>query len=302
MPSSPQNSIFGNLQAYKFHIRPTAQRLFGDSSQIKKTKHQQNVQHLLRILMLGGSGTTWDMAKIMVLNDISKVRTREKNYRRLLIGRVDRGKSSEGILQLGLVVKDGKSFKRAPADKYRLSLHGILYSLDVLRPTNNEIDILSSKYSHVLPKVFGKWDYLKPIIGKDLYNLKILAKGELLDDQKSAEFSSFPFHELMLFLTMKYSKNLASISEHDLADQISFWFYTSLLYNSKLHLDKRRRTLGVKKLMQIFQDDEDLAKWYVSFFNETKAFYKEGLQILNLTTIFPKNIQSWSKHSHLTTK
>jgi len=184
MPLSFQNGIFGNLQAYKFHIRPTAQRLFGDFSQIKKTKHQQNIQHLLRILMLSGTGTTWDMAKVMVLNDISRVRTREKNYRRLLIGRVDRGKSSEGILQLGLVVKDGKSFKRAPADQYRLSLHGILYCLDTLKPTNNEIDIISSKYSHILPKVFGKWDYLKSIIGKDLYNLKILAKGMLLDDQK----------------------------------------------------------------------------------------------------------------------
>lgn len=295
MPLSSQKGVFGNLQAYKFHIRPAAQRLFGDFSQTK-TKHQQNVQHLLRILMLSGTGTTWDLAKVIVLNDISKVRTREKNYRRLLIGRVDRGKSSQGILQLGLVVKDGKSFKRAPADQYRLSLHGILYSLDILRPTNNEIDILSSKYAHILPKVFGKWDYLKSIIGKDLYNLKILAKGMLLDDQKSAEFSSFPFHELMLYLTIKYSKNLEHISEQDLADQISFWFYTSLLYNPKLHLDKRKRTLGVKKLMKIFQDDEELAKWYVSFFNETKAFYKEGLQILNLTTIFPKNIQNWSKH------
>ena len=297
MPLSSQNGIFGNLQAYKFHIRPTAQRLFGDFSQIKKTKHQQNVQQLLRILMLSGTGTTWDLAKVMVLNDISKVRTREKNYRRLLLGRVDRGKSSDGILQLGLVVKDGKSFKRAPADRYRLSLHGILYCLDTLKPTNSEMDILSLKYSHILPNVFGKWNYLKPIIGKDLYNLKILAQGMLLDDQKSAEFSSFPFHELMLFLTSKYSKNLSSISEHDLADQISFWFYTSLLYNPKLNLDKRKRTLGVKKLMRIFQDDEELAKWYMSFFNETKAFYKEGLQILNLTTIFPKNIQNWSKHS-----
>ena len=296
MPLSSQNGIFGNLQAYKFHIRPTAQRLFGDLSQTK-TKHQQNVQHLLRILMLNGTGTTWDLAKVIVLNDISKVRTREKNYRRLLIGRVDRGKSSEGILQLGLVVKDGKSFKRAPADQYRLSLHGILFALDILKPTTNEIDILSSKYAHILPKVFGKWDYLKSIIGKDIYNLKILAKGKLLDDQKSSEFSSFPFHELMLFLTIKYSKNLANISEHDLADQISFWFYTSLLYNPKQYQDRRKRTLGVKKLMKIFQDDEELAKWYVSFFNETKAFYKEGLQILNLTTIFPKNIRNWSKHS-----
>ncbi len=297
MPLSSQNGIFGNLQAYKFHIRPTAQRLFGYSSQIKKTIHQQNVQHLLRILMLNGTATTWDLAKVIVLNDIAKVRTKEKNYRRLLIGRVDRGKSSEGILQLGLVVKDGKSFKRAPADRYRLSLHGILYCLDALNPTNNEINILSSKYAHILPKVFGKWDYLKPIIGKDLYNLKILAKGMLLDDQKSAEFSSFPFHELMLFLTEKYSKNLTSISEYNLADQISFWFYTSLLYNPKQYLDKKKRTSGVKKLKQIFQDDEELAKWYTLFFNETKAFYKEGLQILNLTTIFPKNIQNWSKHS-----
>ena len=297
MPLLSQSSIFGNLQAYKFHIRPTAKHLFGDSSQIKKTMHQQNVQHLLRILMLNGTATTWDLAKVIVLNDIAKVRTREKNYRRLLIGRVDRGKSSEGILQLGLVVKDGKSFKRAPADRYRLSLHGILYCLDALNPTNNEINILSSKYAHILPKVFGKWDYLKPIIGKDLYNLKILAKGMLLDDQKSAEFSSFPFHELMLFLTIKYSKNLERISEYDLADQISFWFYTSLLYNPKQYLDKKKRTSGVKKLKQIFQDDEELAKWYTLFFNETKAFYKEGLQILNLTTIFPKNIQNWSKHS-----
>ncbi len=83
----------------------------------------------------------------------------------MLIGRVDRGKSSEGILQLGLVVKDGKIFKRAPADQYRLSLHGILYCLDILKPTNNEIDTLSSKYVHILPKVFGKWNYLKSIIG-----------------------------------------------------------------------------------------------------------------------------------------
>jgi len=290
MPLSSKNGTFGNLQYYKFHIRPTAHRLFGDSSQIKKTKHQENVQHLLKILMLTGTGTTWDIAKVMVLNDMSKIRTREKNYRRLLIGRVDRGQSSEGLMQLGLVVKDGKSFKRAPADMYRLSLHGILYSLDVLRPTNNEIDILASKYSHILPKIFDKWDYLKSIIGKDVYNLKLLAKGLLLDDQKSGEFSSFPFHELMLFLTTKYSKNLKNISEHELADQISFWFYTCILYNPKLHLDKRKRTLGVKKLLQIFQDDEELAKWYMSFFDETKAFYKEGLQILNLTTIFPKNI------------
>ncbi len=113
-----------------------------------------------------------------------------------------------------------------------------------------------------------------------------------IDDQKSADFSSFPFHQLMLFLSIKYSKNLKNILEHDLADQISFWFYTSLLYNPKRYQDRRKRTLGTKKLTRIFQDDEELAKWYILFFKETKAFYKEALQILNLTTIFPKNIMN----------
>lgn len=298
MPSSLQENNFGNLQAYKFHIRPAAHRFLGLSAQKKsKTKHQQNVLKLLKILMLTGSGTTWDMAKTVMLNDVAKTRTREKEYRRLLIGRVDRGRHSEGVLQLGLVVKDGQSFKRAPADKYRLSLHGILCCLEVLDPSNKEIDILASKYTKILPKVFGKWDSLKSLVGNDVSNLKILSKGLLLDDQKSAEFSSFPFHELMLYLNIKYQKNLENITEEELANQISYWFFTSLLYNPKLPRNKKKKTLGLKKLMNIFRDDPELAKWYLLFFNEVTAFYKEGLQILNLTTIFPKSLKKWSQHS-----
>jgi hypothetical protein len=90
MPLSFQNKTFRNLQSYKFYIRPTTHLLFGDFSQIKKTKHQQNIQNLLQILMLNGTGTTWDMVKVMVLNDISKVRRREKNYRRLVIGKTNK--------------------------------------------------------------------------------------------------------------------------------------------------------------------------------------------------------------------
>ncbi len=55
MPSSSQNKTFGNLQSYKFYIRPTAHRLFGDFSKIEKTKHQQNIQNLLQILLLNGT-------------------------------------------------------------------------------------------------------------------------------------------------------------------------------------------------------------------------------------------------------
>jgi len=46
MPLSFQNGIFGNLQAYKFHIRPTAQRLFGDFSQFKE-KNRGRIQSII---------------------------------------------------------------------------------------------------------------------------------------------------------------------------------------------------------------------------------------------------------------
>ena len=99
-------------------------------------KHQQNVQNLLKIMSKNESMTTWDLAKISIPNDISKLREREKVYRRLLVGRKDKGKHSDGILNLGLVIKDGKSLKTGIADKYRLSLYGILYCIDVMNLDN----------------------------------------------------------------------------------------------------------------------------------------------------------------------
>ncbi len=284
MPSVPdQGTYYGNLQSYKYYIRPAAQRLFGSTSvRTRKPiiKHHQNVHRLLKLFALNGTLTTWDMAKIRFPNDISKIRTKEKEYRRLLIGRKDRGKQSDGILQVGLVVKDGKSFKKAPADLYRLSLHGILYCFEVLNLNNQEIDILASKYAKVLPKVFGKWDYLKSNLGDEIYKLKILAKGLLLDNPLIVKDTNVPFYELMSFLNIKYRRNFEFISEQDLADQISYWFYTNLLYYPILQSDKKKWTLRKRKLQHIFQEDEELRKWYFDFFQEAKRFYMKRVQML----------------------
>jgi len=285
MVKSDHGTIYGNLLSYKFYIRPTARSLYGNSTKTK-IKHHENVQKLLQILFTNGTCTTWAMAKIKFHNDISAIRTKEKEYRRLLIGRTDRGKHSEGILDLGLVVRDGKSIKKITSDQYRLSLHGILYCLDVLNLSHNDIDKMASKYANVLPKIFGKWEFLKLIIGDEIYKLRILAKGLLLDNPEITRNAINPIYELMSFIHTKYRRNYESISEHDLADQIAYWFYTFLLYQraipSKINTGKK----GIQNLQNIFNRDEELRKWYLEFFRETESYYKERLQTIKNSGIF----------------
>lgn len=237
---STPDSTYGNLQSYKFYIRPLAHRLFGDRYHRKHavTKHQKNVQSLLEVLALEGSHTTWEMAKSnLVENDIS-VRTREKEFRRLLVGRHDRGKRSNGIVDVGLVVKDKISYNRGPAAEYRLSLHGVLYCLDVFELTDQQIDTVAKNYAKVLPKVFGRWDYLKSIVGNDVYRIRLLAKGLVLDNTEM-QFDSIPFSELMSYISAKFRENFEYITEKHLADQISYWFYTNLLYSPDIGSSKK---------------------------------------------------------------
>lgn len=269
MPS--EIGVYGNLHSYKLYVLPTAKRLFGNYSFRRKAtiKHHTNVQKMLEILSLHGPLTTWGMAKVVVHNDTSGIRTKEKEYRRLLKGRKDRGKHSPGVLDVGLVVVDGKNYDRAPSDLYRLSLHGILYCLDVLDLTNKEIDAMAKHYSPVLPWVFGKWEYLKSIIGTDVYRLKTLANGIFLDNIQVTKMSRFPVFELLTYLSIKYQEYFEYISEERLAEQISCWFYTHLLIPSgtKSSIDNTKW----KKILA----DQEIKKWYHGFTGEAMRFYQE---------------------------
>jgi len=287
MPSQSIGAIYGNLQSYKLYVRPTAHSLYGNSYYRKKSvpKHQKNVQQLLEILALNGSLTTWGVAKVRLAGDISMIRIREKEFRRLLIGRIDRGKRSQGLLDVGLVVKDEIANKDKSPTKYRLSLHGILYCLDVFDLTDRQIDIIATKYSKVLPKVFGKWDYLKSVIGDHVYGLRILAKGLLLDNSNIAR-PRVPIYELMTCITIKYRKNFDSISEQELADQISYWFYTNLLYSSDFRSNKKKPSIGTQRLKSVLNGDKELKKWYFDFYQQVERFYKTRIQTLDKSTIF----------------
>ena len=276
MPSEDQGAIYGNLHSYKMYTRPTAQRVFGSYSFRKKAgpKHHENVQRLLEILALNGTLTTWGMAKTF-LDDSAGIRTKEKDYRRLLIGRLARGKHTLGLLDVGLVVKDGKSYVKAPADQYRLSLHGILYCLDVLDLSDKQIDTLASKYSKVLPWVFGKWDYLKSNLGNEVYRLKSLAGGLFMDNIQIANITNFPVYELMTYLNVKYQNNFEKIEEEDLANQISYWFYTSLLVPSRLHSKGKKSSIEINQWKRVLNNDQELKKWYYNFVDQTIEFYSK---------------------------
>jgi len=271
MPSiKEQGAIYGNLLAYKQYTRPTAQRLFGKYSHRNRNgpKHHENVQTLLEILALHGKLTTWGMAKTH-FSDSSNIRSQEKDYRRLLVGRMARGKHTMGLLDVGLVVKDGKNIQKAPADLYRLSLHGILYCLDVMNFTEKDLERMATNYSNVLPQIFGKWKYLKSIIGNDTDRLQTLASGLFMDNIQISNMTSLPIYELATFLNVKYQNKFEQINEEDLADQISYWFYTNLLIPSKRGNSKDQ----LKHWKKLFDNDFNLKKWYYKFVDETILFY-----------------------------
>lgn len=265
-------TVPGNLYSYKLYSLPAAKRQFGDYSFRRKytIKHHANVQKMLEVLALNGPLTTWGMAKVVLSDSTSGIRTKEKEYRRLLKGRKDRGKTSPGVLDVGLVVRDGKSHIRGEADIYRLSLHGVLYCLDVLELTNKEIDTMAKQYADALPWVFGKWDYLKSIIGNDIYRIKTLANGIFLDNIQVTKMSKFPIFELLTYLSIKYQDFFESMDEKDLAEQISCWFYTHLLIPASIKANTADVTARWKKVLS---QDKEIKKWYFGFVKEATSFY-----------------------------
>ena len=270
-----KDNYIGNLESYKLYTRPTAHRLYGSTFlHTDLSKHKKNVQQILEILALNGSLTTWEMAKIKLAGDLSGTKTKEKEYRRLLVGRTDRGNRSNGVLHVGLIIKDGKSYKRNPGDQYRLSLHGVLYCLDVLDMTKNQIDVMTKEYAHILPRVFGKWEFLKSIIGDDVYKLRILSKGLLLNNLELALRLDPPMYELMSYLSIKYKKNFEYIEENDLANQISLWFYTNLVYDKN---NSPKNIISNSKIQLILDHDNDIRQWYLEFCEEAKKYYKKSL-------------------------
>jgi hypothetical protein len=267
-----------NLLSYKYYIRPTAHQLYGKES--SKSKHHQNVHKIIKMLALEGPLTTWDMAKIRFATDNEKIRSKEKEYRRLLIGRTDRGKFSSGIIDLNLVLIDSKSTKRNPGNKYRLSLYGILYCLGQMDFSEDEIDKIAKKYAVILPLVFGKWEFLKSNLGKYVYNISLLGKGLLFDNLNIISIKKDEFYELISFFGIKANTLTESFNERKIGELIALWFYITMLYLPNLIEDKNN-----KILYKILRKDQELQKWFSDFIAEANNFYRQRSKMLENISI-----------------
>ena len=277
MPLDVRSYPYGNLQMYKMYIRPNIHKILYENNYRKdfKNKHAENIANLISILARNGVSTTWQIAKKEIRNNMEKLRTKEKEYRRLIIGRNDKKRHNVGLLELGLVVQDGVNYNRGPAAQYRLSLHGILCCIDILDLSNDTIDEVATTYSDILPKVFGKWEFLKSVLGEDIYKIKILSKGIVSDNLIVLQDFDSPLSKIMSFIHIKYQQKLESISEEELSNQISLWFYTNLLYcSSKSSSKKNKKEKFHTKLAKVISKDPDLKRWYNKFLLEVKNYNK----------------------------
>ena len=59
----------------------------------------------------------------------------------------------------------------------------------------------------------------------------------------------------MSYIHIKYRRYFESISENDLADQISFWFYTYFLYDSSGNTKSTKIIPGIRKLQRVLDQD-----------------------------------------------
>ena len=261
-----------NLTSYKYYIRPMANNRFGND---KNSKHAKNIQNILKILALEGPMTTWEMAKSEFVKEPSKIRSKEKEFRRLFVGRIDRGKFSEGILDLNLVLVDEISTKRNPGKRYRLSIYGILFCLDILDLKKREIDKIASNYSKLLPLTFGRWNFLKSIIGDNVYNISLLGKGFLFDNPNIVKINDSEFYELISFFGIKSNNISGSLNEQKIGELVSLWFFLTLLYFPKL-VEKK----NIQLLKKITRKDKEIHDRIKKFILEAESFYKLRTKVM----------------------
>lgn len=261
---------YGNLLDYKYNTRPEAYRLHGGASR-HTDRHRRGMQSILRVMLEHGACTTWEIAKFRLgTGDVPLIRAKEKEYRRLFLGRYDTKKRTGGMLDLGIVVRE----RSGRYSRYRLSIHGILYCMDIFDPDEDGVDAVARTYAGALPKVFGRWDWLKSVAGSDVYKLRILAKGIVFDGAGTPGSGGTPLYELMSFVHTRYARRFGSISEEELAEQVSYWFYTLLLYyrSAGVHADRSLERIG--KMREAVRRDAELSGWYGGFVAEAREYYR----------------------------
>ena len=86
----------------------------------------------------------------------------------------------------------------------------------------------------------------------------------------------------MVFLNIHYKKGFDFITEKDLAEQISYWFFIYLLYSLRRRDEKVRKKSGIVKLKKIFRADKDLEKWFLDFVSKARQYFSKREKKLSM--------------------
>jgi len=256
--------VHGNLLSYRLYTRPRSQAAYGHGR--PRTARELNAQRILGALAARGASTAWEIAKVRFPNDNEHSRRKEKEFRRILQGRTDRGRHSPGMGDSGLVYTE----EEGGTARYRLTPHGMLYCVDSLGLGDTQVDRMAAAYADAVPRVFGRWDELKGALGDGAYKLRILARGILLDNPAIPRHPTSPIYELMSYLQLKYHRNFEVMREADLAEQVSYWYYTYILYDPTP--TAARAKARVRLLTEALGD---MHGWYARFVREANAHYRD---------------------------
>jgi len=246
-------SIFFELYS-KFIDRIEKQYLAPTSKEFRERKFDKvnwtkleyrNFFTIIKVLAERGSSTINEIVEADGMYQQFKHKSsRYITYRRVILG--DRKANVTGLIEKGAVIAsktEDKLYK-----KYELSHQGILYAiklfmdLEIVNSANYKnllnmdtkvgwydystqvkfpitiIDILAKNYSHVMPLIFGKWDYLKKNSRVNVYQLYELSMVK---------------HGSNLFMNDSISSNCkCSIAFNTFDGDIALGFYTRQIENA----------------------------------------------------------------------
>jgi len=98
------------------------------------------------------------------------------------------------------------------------------------------IDIIAKNYSHKIPLIFGKWDYLKKNPRIDIHHLNHLARASYKNDFLMSDAMSS---------NCKYSIDFGTYD-----GDIAFQFYVQQINNAHYPLEKFLRAIDDKEIME----------------------------------------------------
>lgn len=268
----------------------------------KKSNGQYIFRHILLQLSNKKQTTCEEIAKTIYQNEITskrKLKSITDDVRKFI---------KNQLLSLFVVEENGaKQRYNKSITTYGLTIFGILYVIHLFNIRNSlgnnskMIRKLANEYVETLPKIFGRFNAFKDILGEDFeYIIDVSAIpqdiGRIRIEGAVAQLS-----EITEFLPATNSSNKNGLDH--IADQISFIIYNEMLDNIELHFRRQDRTKVIshqqnnkteythkeKELLEhykrarqawkkILKSDAEIEKWYLNSLNLAIKQYEKRMK------------------------